>query len=156
MAAHGRLHIHIAEDLGGSVRTIQRWLRAYGAQGLEGLMIQWAPGRAPRLPEALAVEILAWISHGPTGCGLDRANWTYGELAAHLYRTHGLAVRTSTMGFQALPAENLRSERWPKCLLLWPPDRPPQAGVDLVDLHGVADVQTDDPGRIWEDHKGRR
>jgi transposase len=97
MAAHGRLHRHIAEDLGVRVRTIQRWLRAYGAQGLEGLILQWAPGRAPRLPAALADEILAWIIHGPTGCGLDRAHWTYGELAAHLSRTHGLAVSTSTM-----------------------------------------------------------
>ena len=45
----------------------------------------------------MAAEILAWITDGPVGCGLDRASWTYAELAAHLYRTHGLVVSASTM-----------------------------------------------------------
>ena len=34
---------------------------------------------------------------GPAGCGLDRANWTYAELATYLYQTKGLAVRATTM-----------------------------------------------------------
>jgi transposase len=97
MAARGRPHVQIAEDLGVHVRTVQRWLNAYQRQGLAGLRIRWAPGRASRIPEGLAAEILGWITKGPAGCGLDRANWTYAELAAHLYRTHGLAVRASTM-----------------------------------------------------------
>jgi transposase len=97
MAARGRPHRQIAEDLGMSVRTRQRWLNAYQARGLAGLTIQWAAGRAPRLSAALAPEILTWITHGPSGCGLDRANWTYAELATHLYRTRGIAVSASTM-----------------------------------------------------------
>jgi transposase len=97
MAARGRQHRQIAEDLGISVRTLQRWLNAYHTGGLEGLTIQWAAGRAPRIPAALAPEILTWVTHGPAGCGLDRANWTYAELATHLYRTHGIAVSESTM-----------------------------------------------------------
>ena len=97
MAARGRPHRQIAEDLGLSVRTLQRWLNAYRARGLAGLTIQWATGRVPRLPTALAAEILTWIKDGPPGCGLDRANWTYAELAAHLYRTRGVAVSESTM-----------------------------------------------------------
>jgi transposase len=97
MAARGRRHRQIAEDLGISVRTLQRWLNAYHAEGLAGLTIQWASGRAPHIPEALASEILAWVTQGPAGCGLDRANWTYAELTAHLYRTKGIAVSESTM-----------------------------------------------------------
>jgi transposase len=97
MAARGRRHCQIAEDLGMSGRTLQRWLNAYQAEGLAGLTIQWAPGRAPHISEALASEILAWVRQGPAGCGLDRANWTYAELAAHLYRTKGIAVSESTM-----------------------------------------------------------
>jgi transposase len=96
MAARGRPHVQIAEDLGGHVRTIQRWLNAYHTQGLAGLRIRWAPGRAPRIPAGLAAEILGWMTQGPAGCGLDRAHWTYAELAAHLYRTRGLAVSSST------------------------------------------------------------
>jgi transposase len=97
MAHRGRRHRHIAEDLGVSVRTIQRWLRIYQTKRFAGLKIRWVPGRRPRLPEALASAILTWITQGPPGCGLDRANWTYAELAAHLYSTHGITVSASTM-----------------------------------------------------------
>lgn len=74
MAARGRRHRQIAEDLGISVRTLQRWLNAYRTGGVEGLMIQWAAGRVPRLPAALAPVIMEWVTQGPVGCGLDRAN----------------------------------------------------------------------------------
>ena len=97
MAARGRRHRLIAEDLGISVRTLQRWLNTDQAGGLAGLTIHWASGRAPRIPAALAPAILTWVKHGPAGCGLDRANWTYAELATHLYRMPGIAVSASTM-----------------------------------------------------------
>jgi transposase len=97
MAARGRRHRQLAEDLGISGRTLQRWLNAYQAEGLAGLTIRWASGRAPHIPDALASEILAWVTQGPSGCGLDRANWTYAELAAYLYRIKGIAVSESTM-----------------------------------------------------------
>jgi transposase len=76
MAARGRRHRQIAEDLGVTVRTLQRWLNAYQAEGFDGLPIQWASGRAPHIPESLASEILGWVIQGPAGYGLDRANWT--------------------------------------------------------------------------------
>jgi transposase len=97
MAARGRRHPHIAADLGISPRTLQRWLQAYQTHGVDGLTIRWALGRSPYISETLAPEILSWIKTGPAGCGLDRANWTYAELATHLYRTHGIAVSESTM-----------------------------------------------------------
>jgi transposase len=97
MAHRGRQHRHIAEDLGVTVRTRQRWLRAYQAKRLAGLQLRWRPGRRARIPAALAPEILGWSLQGPAGCGLERANWTSAELATQLYRTHGLAVSTSTM-----------------------------------------------------------
>jgi transposase len=82
MASRGRQHSRMAEDLGISVRTGQRWLKAYGAGGLAGLKIRWAAGRVAKIPERLAPEVLAWGKHGPASWGLDRANWTYAELAA--------------------------------------------------------------------------
>jgi transposase len=97
MADRGRRHRHIAEDLGVSVRTIQRWLQAYHHKRFAGLKLQWVPGRTRRIPEALTSTILTWITQGPVGCGLDRANWTYAELTTHLYHTHGIAVSASTM-----------------------------------------------------------
>jgi transposase len=97
MAARGRPHGHIAEDLAVSVRTLQRWLHRYRQQGLGGLEIRWAPGRAAKIPASLAPEILDWVRQGPAGCGLDRANWTYEELAIYLYQVKGLTVSAPTM-----------------------------------------------------------
>jgi transposase len=97
MAHRERRHRHMAEDLGVTVRTLQRWLRAYQVERLAGLQLRWRPGRRARIPAALAPEILGWILQGPAGCGLERANWTYAELATQLYRTHGIAVSAGTM-----------------------------------------------------------
>jgi transposase len=97
MAARGRRHRHIAEDLSVSPRTVQRWLNAHQAGGLEGLHIRWAPGRAPTIPDDLASEIIDGIKTGPSGWGLDRANWTYGELKTYLYQQKGLTVGETTM-----------------------------------------------------------
>jgi hypothetical protein len=45
----------------------------------------------------LAPTIHAWVQDGPQGCELDRANWTYEELATHLYRTTGIEVKRTAM-----------------------------------------------------------
>jgi transposase len=89
MADRGRRHHQIAEDLRVTPRTLQRWLNAYRTRGLDGLMIHWAPGRAPRIPETLASEIVPWVKQGPAGCGLDRANWTAAELATYSVSDEG-------------------------------------------------------------------
>jgi transposase len=91
MADRGRRHHQIAEDLRVTPRTLQRWLNAYCTRGLDGLRIRWAPGRAPRIPETLAPEIVAWVKQGPAGCGLARANWTAAALATYLYQRQGIA-----------------------------------------------------------------
>jgi transposase len=76
MADRRRQPYQIAHDVGVSTRTVQRWLNASAHSGLEGLTIQWASGRAPHIPAELIPESLTWITAGPAGCGLDRANWT--------------------------------------------------------------------------------
>src|SRR5262252_3566993 len=97
MAERARPHHHIATDLGITARTLQRWLNAYRVRGLAGLAIQWATGRTPSIPAALAPAVLAWVKQGPAGCGLDRANWTYAELATYLYQMQGIGVSETTM-----------------------------------------------------------
>ena len=97
MADRGRRHHQIAEDVRVAPRTLQRWLHAYRTKGLDGLTLHWAPGRAPRIPESVAPEIVAWVKQGPAGCGLDRAHWTAAELATSLYQTKGMAVSERTM-----------------------------------------------------------
>jgi transposase len=70
MAARGRRHRQMAEDLRISVRTLQRWWPASQGRGLDGLKMHRVPGRRAKIPEAWAPEILGWITQGPAGCGL--------------------------------------------------------------------------------------
>ena len=95
MAQRGRPHQQIAADLGVTPRTVQRWLNAYLERGLDGLRPRKAPGATPKLTADLAALLQRWVIDGPAKQGLDRANWTYAELADHLFKTKGILVRKS-------------------------------------------------------------
>jgi transposase len=97
MAQRGRPHQQIAADLGITSRTVQRWLNAYLERGADGLRPRQAPGAAPKLTADLAPLLQRWVIDGPAACGLDRANWTYAELADHLFKARGVRVRKSAM-----------------------------------------------------------
>ena len=59
MAHRGRPRGQIAEDLGCSRSSVQRWLNAYLAGGLGGLTPRTAKGAAPRRTDHLAPLIKA-------------------------------------------------------------------------------------------------
>jgi transposase len=103
LAHRGRPRQDIADELGLSTRSVQRWLNAYLERGPDGLAPRKAPGAKPKIPAALADEVRRWVIEGPAQQGLDRANWTHPELADHLYRAHG--VRTSRSAVQRLCAK---------------------------------------------------
>jgi len=97
MAHRGRKRKAMADDLGVHRTTVKKGLEHYRARGVEGLKGQRAPGNPRRIPEALAATIVDWVKAGPQGCGLNRANWTYEELAGQLYRTTGIARKRTAM-----------------------------------------------------------
>ena len=97
MAHRGRPRKDIATDLGIHSNSVTRWLNAYCERGLDGLTPKKAKGRPTPIPTSLADEIKQWVIQGPTKQGLDRANWTYEELADHLYKTHGVRTSRSAM-----------------------------------------------------------
>ena len=97
LAQRGRRRQDIAHDLGITPRTVQRWLNAYLERGLNGLQPRQAPGAQPKLTADLAPVLRQWVIDGPVQQGLDRANWTYAELADHLYKTKGIRVQKSAM-----------------------------------------------------------
>jgi transposase len=97
MAHRGRRHPEIAADTGTSQRSVQRWLNAYLEGGLERLRPRRAKGASPKLTDDLAPTLRQWVIDGPAGQGLDRANWTYEELAEHLFRVKRIRVRKSAM-----------------------------------------------------------
>jgi transposase len=95
LAHKGRPHKDIAADLCINRRSVQRWLNAYCERGLDGLRPRKAPGQPGHIPAELAQEIRSWVIGGPASCGLDRANWTYEELADHLKKAKGVATSKS-------------------------------------------------------------
>ena len=97
LAHRGRPHRDIAADLAITPRTVQRWLNRYLEFGLPGLRPRKAKGAEARIPPEMADVIRRWVIEGPAAQGLDRANWTYAELAEHLYRAHGIRASRSAM-----------------------------------------------------------
>ncbi len=97
MVARGRKREQIAQDVGTSFRSVTRWVKAYQDGGVLGLKITWPPGNQALIPKELSSTIIEWVKQGPEGCGLNRANWTYAELADYLYQTHGIRVSRRTM-----------------------------------------------------------
>jgi transposase len=97
MAARGRARHLIAQDVGVHRTTVRLWLQSYRKRGLAGLKIHWAPGPPRRIPGELAPTIVEWVKGGPASCGLQRANWTYAELAEYLYQRTGIRVQETAM-----------------------------------------------------------
>jgi transposase len=97
MAHRGRKHPAIAADTATTPRSVQRWLNAYLDRGLDGLRPRKARGATPKLTPDLAPLIRQWVIDGPAKHGLDRANWTYAELADHLLKTRGVRVGKSAL-----------------------------------------------------------
>ena len=56
-----------------------------------------AKGAKPKLTADLAPLIRQWVIDGLAKQGLDRANWTYAELADHLYKAEGIRASRSTV-----------------------------------------------------------
>ena len=97
LAQRGRPHQEIAAHLCINRRSVQRWLNAYLERGLPALLPQKPKGAPAKIPASLADEIRRWVIDGPAQQGLDRANWTYEELADHLQKRHGIKTSRSAM-----------------------------------------------------------
>ena len=160
MAHRGRRHPDIAADTGTSPRSVQRWLNAYLDRGLDGLRPRKAPGAKPKLTPDLAPvlrrwvidgpvkqgldranwtyaeladEVKRWVIEGPAAQGLDRANWTHEELADHLLKTHGIRIGKSAM--QAFGAKHgIRPYRPTYTFLRGNPAKQQTAREELADL----------------------
>ena len=68
---------------------------AYLEGDLDALRPKKAPGAKPKLTDKSAELLRGWVIAVPAGCGLDRANWTYQELAVYLYQRKGIEVGKS-------------------------------------------------------------
>jgi transposase len=133
LAHKGRMHKDIAADLCVNRKTVQRWLNAYLERGLPGLAPRKAPGKASNIPTDLADEVKAWVIGGPASVGLDRANWTYEEIADHLKKAK--AVKTSRSAVARFCAKiGVRPYRPTYRYLRGDPAKQEKAKADLADL----------------------
>jgi transposase len=133
MAHRGRPRKDIAKDLGIHRIGVTRWLNAYCERGLDGLRPRKAGGSTPRIPASMAEEIRRWVIEGPTGQGLDRANWTHEELADHLGKTHGIKTSRSAM-HRFCSKIGIRPYRPTYRYLRGDPGKQAKAREDLADL----------------------
>jgi transposase len=133
LAARDRPHHQIAADLGITTRTVQRWLNRYLEHGLAGLRLRKAKGTEAKIPPEMAEEIRRWVIEGPQAQGLDRANWTYAELAEHLSRSHGIrASRSATQ--RSCQKLGIRVYRPTYRFLRGDPEQQAAAREDLAEL----------------------
>ncbi len=133
MAHRGRRHPAIAADTGTSHRSVTRWLNAYLDRGLDGLTPRKAKGAKPKLTADLAPVLRQWVIDGPAKHGLDRANWTYPELAGHLLKTRGIRVGKSAL--QAFGAKHgIRPYRPTYRFLRGDPAKQAKARGEIADL----------------------
>ena len=133
MASHGRPHQDIAADLGVHRKTVTRWLNAYCELGRAGLQPKKARGKTPGIPADKAEEVKQWVIGGPAKQGLDRANWTYEELADHLLKTHGIKTSRSAM-HRFCRKIGVRPYRPTYRYLRGDPDKQATAREDLAEL----------------------
>ncbi len=81
----GRRVVVMADELGVTRGSINRWLQWYDALGVEGLRTQVAPGPAPRLTTDQHDELVALIEAGPQSAGFSSGVWT-GPMIGNLIR----------------------------------------------------------------------
>jgi transposase len=139
LAHRGRAHRDIAADLGITPRTVRNWLNAYLKGGIAALVPRKAKGQPPAIPAHLARDIRGWVIDGPSGQGLDRANWTHAELADHLRKTHGITASRSAMQ-RSCRSHGIRPYRPTYRLLRGDPVKQAEARVELSELRARAEA----------------
>jgi len=59
-----------------SMQTVYNWLKAFLAEGWDGILYRNAPGRPPRLTKTQKRQLSGWIKAGPEACGYATGWWT--------------------------------------------------------------------------------
>lgn len=75
----------VAAFLGVHPVTVNKWVRAYRADGDEGLARKPHPGRTAYLSVAQEKKVLGWLTEKPTKHGFNTDLWTAGRVA-HVIR----------------------------------------------------------------------
>jgi transposase len=93
----GRKVPEIAEIVRESEVTVQRWLKRYVAEGVEGLKDAPRPGRTATVTEAYRAALLAAVRRRPRSLDLPYSLWTLQRLVDYLAEKTGLRVSDETV-----------------------------------------------------------
>lgn len=91
----------IAASLGFDDQTIRRWLRVYGARGMDGLKARIHPGPVPRLSDEQKQAFLELIVHPPqfyAAEGLSGVLWTAAKMARLIQSRFGVSYHPAHVG----------------------------------------------------------
>jgi transposase len=72
----GKRVVDLADTLGVTRGSVNRWIGWYDDQGVDGLLPHKAPGPQPRLTEEQMSELGAVIDAGPQAAGFSTGVWT--------------------------------------------------------------------------------
>jgi transposase len=83
----------IAQVLGLTRMSLNRWIRAVNERGIQGLVSKFHPGRPPRLTQSIAQQVEQHLEQSPHTFGLNRARWDGPTLVVHLKRDFGIKLK---------------------------------------------------------------
>lgn len=93
----GHSWVTVASLLFCSSRTIDRWVKRFDAEGVEGLAGH-KPGRPFRLAAEWVAVVVEWVTEkAPRDFGFLRSRWSCGALALLIRESHGVAVGRETV-----------------------------------------------------------
>lgn len=82
-----------ADVLGLSRMSLNRWIRAANAHGVEALKNKQRPGRPSRLTPKIAQQVEKHLEQSPQAFGLNRSRWDGPTLVEHLKREFGIKLK---------------------------------------------------------------
>jgi len=84
----------VAEFLGVSVRSVQRWAQVRDCQGESALSCRPRPGRPPKLDDTQAATVLSWLRRSPCDFGFVTQRWTARRVAELIARELGVQMNS--------------------------------------------------------------
>ncbi len=135
MFADGRGSTEIAKELRVSVRSVQRWRRAWQEAGQDGVRSR-GPASRPKLSDALFVVLEEELAKGPVAQGWPDQRWTLARIKTLIGRRFHKSMTLSGI------SQMLRRHGWSHQV---PARRALAAGQALLD--GLGEGQDHGAGR---------
>jgi transposase len=126
MKADGQTYEAVAERHGVCGKSVERWVHAYEANGLEGLRQKPHPGKPTQYKGKRRERIIQLALKSPTLFGYLQQDWNLRLLAKHLTKEVGIPIGKSRLG-EILHDAGIAYKR-PKAVVRSPdPDYPAKA-----------------------------